>query len=255
MAKAPNPFAGDADYLGPISATPQKMVETMLELAGVGPGDVVYDLGCNDGRVCITAARDRGARGVGVEIDQGAVDKARRLVRDAPARAPRSRLTTSISPLSIAPASPSSSLPADFISTPSIPRRRSSQADEAGVASLVDIRLGNAVAEPLTDATVTFVYLLPKGNAKVSRKLMRELKPGTLVMTYVFRLPADHWDAHLERVEAIKSTRDRASGGVDASAYNKIYAYRVPEFKPAWCEENPEDGDDRGDRDAGGVRV
>ena len=87
MAKAPNPFAGDADYLGPISATPQKMVETMLELAGVGPGDVVYDLGCNDGRVCITAARDRGARGVGVEIDQGAVDKARRLVRDAPARA------------------------------------------------------------------------------------------------------------------------------------------------------------------------
>ena len=69
----------------PISATPQKMVETMLELAGVGPGDVVYDLGCNDGRVCITAARDRGARGVGVEIDQGAVDKARRLVRDAPA--------------------------------------------------------------------------------------------------------------------------------------------------------------------------
>ena len=92
------------------------------------------------------------------------------------------------------------------------------------MASLVDIRLGNAVAEPLTDATVTFVYLLPKGNAKVSRKLMRELKPGTLVITYVFRLPAEHWDAHLERVEAIKSTRDRASGGVDASAYNKISA-------------------------------
>ena len=87
MAKAPNPFAGDADYLGPISATPQKMVETMLELAGVGPGDVVYDLGCNDGRVCITAARDPGGGG------QGQTSGARRAGCEL-----RSQLTTSISP-------------------------------------------------------------------------------------------------------------------------------------------------------------
>ena len=43
--KPPNPFAGDADYLGPISATPQKMVSVMLRVAGVGEGDVVFDLG------------------------------------------------------------------------------------------------------------------------------------------------------------------------------------------------------------------
>jgi len=44
-------------------------VQGMLGLAGTGPGDVVYDLGCGDGRIVIAAARDFGARGVGVEID------------------------------------------------------------------------------------------------------------------------------------------------------------------------------------------
>ena len=49
-------FKDDPDYLGPISATPQKMVEEMLAVAGVTAADVVYDLGCNDGRVLVTAA-------------------------------------------------------------------------------------------------------------------------------------------------------------------------------------------------------
>jgi hypothetical protein len=78
---SPPAFASNKDYLGPISATPQKMVEEMLAMAGVGADDVVFDLGCNDGRVCITAAKAHGARGVGIEIDAGAVDKAKRLVR------------------------------------------------------------------------------------------------------------------------------------------------------------------------------
>ena len=41
----------------------------MLQLAGVGKSDVVYDLGCGDGRIPITAAKVYGARGVGVDID------------------------------------------------------------------------------------------------------------------------------------------------------------------------------------------
>jgi SAM-dependent methyltransferase len=41
----------------------------MLKLARTGPGDVVYDLGCGDGRIVIAAAKEFGARGVGVEID------------------------------------------------------------------------------------------------------------------------------------------------------------------------------------------
>jgi len=41
----------------------------MLKLAGTGPNDTVYDLGCGDGRIVIAAAKAFGARGVGVEID------------------------------------------------------------------------------------------------------------------------------------------------------------------------------------------
>lgn len=55
--------------LAPYVPTPQDVVEKMLELAAVGSGDVVYDLGCGDGRTVITAAKKYGARGVGVDID------------------------------------------------------------------------------------------------------------------------------------------------------------------------------------------
>jgi predicted RNA methylase len=41
----------------------------MLTLAEVGPGDLVYDLGCGDGRTVVTAARRYGAQAVGIEID------------------------------------------------------------------------------------------------------------------------------------------------------------------------------------------
>lgn len=50
-------------------ATPQNVVEAMLELAHVTAADVVYDLGSGDGRIPITAAKKYGARGVGIEID------------------------------------------------------------------------------------------------------------------------------------------------------------------------------------------
>ena len=48
--------------------TPMSKVHKMLRMAGVGPGDQVYDLGCGDGRMIITAARHYGARAVGIEI-------------------------------------------------------------------------------------------------------------------------------------------------------------------------------------------
>ncbi len=46
-----------------------RIVEEMLELAQVNAADIVYDLGCGDGRIVIAAARLRGARGVGIDID------------------------------------------------------------------------------------------------------------------------------------------------------------------------------------------
>ena len=67
----------------PYITTPEAVVKAMLDLAGVGPKDVVFDLGCGDGRIVITAARDRGARGVGVEIDYDLVDRARVAARQA----------------------------------------------------------------------------------------------------------------------------------------------------------------------------
>lgn len=55
--------------LAPYVPTPQDVVDRMLALAGVTADDVVYDLGCGDGRIVITAAKKYGARGVGVDID------------------------------------------------------------------------------------------------------------------------------------------------------------------------------------------
>jgi ribosomal protein L11 methylase PrmA len=55
----------------------------MLELAGVGPADVVFDLGSGDGRIPIAAARDFGARAVGIDIDPALVARARENARQA----------------------------------------------------------------------------------------------------------------------------------------------------------------------------
>jgi ubiquinone/menaquinone biosynthesis C-methylase UbiE len=55
--------------LAPYVATPQDVVDRMLALANVTKADTVYDLGCGDGRIVITAARKYGAHGVGVDID------------------------------------------------------------------------------------------------------------------------------------------------------------------------------------------
>ncbi|MEJ2176150.1 MAG: methyltransferase domain-containing protein [bacterium] len=60
----------------PFVSTPHEVVEAMLKLARVGPTDVVYDLGCGDGRFVIAAAREFGARGVGVDIDPARIAEA-----------------------------------------------------------------------------------------------------------------------------------------------------------------------------------
>lgn len=57
--------------------TPQNVVDEMLRLTGVSKDDVVYDLGCGDGRLVITAAKRYGARGVGIDIDPQRVKESR----------------------------------------------------------------------------------------------------------------------------------------------------------------------------------
>jgi cyclopropane fatty-acyl-phospholipid synthase-like methyltransferase len=61
----------------PYVTTPSPVVDAMLKLAGTRKSDVVYDLGCGDGRIVIAAAKQFGARGVGVDINPELVQQAR----------------------------------------------------------------------------------------------------------------------------------------------------------------------------------
>lgn len=63
--------------------TPMEVVHAMLRLAKVNAGDVVYDLGCGDGRIVITAAQQFGARGVCVDIDPVRITESRENARQA----------------------------------------------------------------------------------------------------------------------------------------------------------------------------
>jgi SAM-dependent methyltransferase len=67
----------------PFVATPPDVVDRMLTLANVGPRDVVYDLGCGDGRIVIAAAQKFGARGVGVDIDPARIFEAEQNAKKA----------------------------------------------------------------------------------------------------------------------------------------------------------------------------
>ncbi len=62
--------------------TPEEVVVKMLEMANAEKHDVLYDLGCGDGRVLIIAAKKRGLKCVGVEIKQDLVEQARKKVAE-----------------------------------------------------------------------------------------------------------------------------------------------------------------------------
>lgn len=63
--------------------TPQKVVDKMLEVAKVKKDDVVYDLGCGDGRIVVSAAKKIGARGFGFDLDPKRVAEANENVKGA----------------------------------------------------------------------------------------------------------------------------------------------------------------------------
>lgn len=70
------------DYIGFVP-TPMPVVHRMLELAGLRPGETLYDLGCGDGRILIMAARHYNARGRGIDIDPERIEDTRQRVRKA----------------------------------------------------------------------------------------------------------------------------------------------------------------------------
>lgn len=116
--------------------TPADVVQFMLRLAKVNAGDVVYDLGCGDGRIVITAARQFDARGVCVDIDPRRIAESRENAR------------------------------------------------QAGVADRIRFLNEDLLATDVGDATVVMLFLSPELNLAVRPKLLRELKPGTRIVSH-----------------------------------------------------------------------
>ena len=118
--------------------TTNDAVEAMLQLADVTSSDTVFDLGCGDGRIVIAAAKLRGARGVGIDID--------------PVRVSESR----------------------------------ANAKKAGVEKRVRFEENDVFEADIHEATVVTLFLLPELNVKLLPKLLRDLKPGTRIVSNTF---------------------------------------------------------------------
>jgi SAM-dependent methyltransferase len=78
-AQAANAPKLDVHYV----PTPMPVVNKMLEMAGVKRGDMLYDLGCGDGRIVVTAAKELGARGFGIDLDPVRIEEAKANARSA----------------------------------------------------------------------------------------------------------------------------------------------------------------------------
>jgi SAM-dependent methyltransferase len=118
--------------------TPNEVVDKMLELAKVTAKDIVYDLGCGDGRIVITAAQKYGVRAVGIDIDP-------QRIKEAMANAKAAKVTDKVK----------------FIE-------------------------GDLFEADIGEATVVTLYLLTRLNEKLKPKLLKDLKPGTRVVSHAF---------------------------------------------------------------------
>lgn len=67
----------------PYVPTRTPVLDAMLKLANVSKNDVLYDLGCGDGRIVIKAAKEYGAKGIGVDIDPERIKEANANARAA----------------------------------------------------------------------------------------------------------------------------------------------------------------------------
>lgn len=135
-----NPYESDAETCldVPFVPTDEQAVEAMLDLAAVGPDDVLYDLGSGDGRIVVAAARNRNTRGIGIDID----------------------------PMRVAEAM--------------------EYAGYSGVEYLVDFIEDDLFSADIREATVVTLYLLQSINVSLRPRLLRELRPGTRIVSHAF---------------------------------------------------------------------
>lgn len=121
----------------PYVPTPESVVEKMLDMAQVGPGDYVIDLGSGDGRIIIAAAK-RGAYGHGIDLDPRRIREARE------------------------------------------------NAIKAGVEDKVIFMEGNIFKTDFSRASVVTMYLLNSVNIQLRPHLLRNLKPGSRLVSHDF---------------------------------------------------------------------
>jgi ubiquinone/menaquinone biosynthesis C-methylase UbiE len=152
-------------------ATDLDVVHAMLDAAKVGPGDVVYDLGCGDGRIVVTAASRYGARGVGVDLDPERIREARE------------------------------------------------NAARAGVGDRVTFLLRDLFATDVSAATVVALYLSPEINLRLRPKLLRELPPGSRVVSHQFDM--GDW------------LPERSLEVAVAGAARRVFLWRIPARPPS----------------------
>jgi SAM-dependent methyltransferase len=126
--------AGDVIFLPSAAA----VVTGMLAIARVRADDVIYDLGCGDGRIVIAAVKGRGARGVCVDINPSLIAASQR------------------------------------------------NADTAGVRDRIEFRLADLFETDLRTASVVALYLSPALNLRLRPKLLRELRPGSRIVSHNF---------------------------------------------------------------------
>ena len=124
----------------PYVPTTEEAVAAMLKLAGVKKSDVVYDLGCGDGRIVIAAAKNYGAHGVGIDINPERVMEAR------------------------------------------------ANAKKANVGKLVRFEENDLFLADIRPATVVTLFLLNNVNLQLRPKLMKDLKPGTRIVSNTFNM-------------------------------------------------------------------
>jgi SAM-dependent methyltransferase len=120
----------------PYEPTTYEIAQEMLRMADVRKDDLVYDLGCGDGRIVIMAAQERGARGVGVDLDP---DRIKESVENA---------------------------------------------KQAGVTDRVSFFRQDLFKTDIRKATVVMLYLWPEVNLRLRPRLLKELRPGTRVVSH-----------------------------------------------------------------------
>ncbi len=155
----------------PYVQTPWNVVAAMLDMGAVNANDYLIDLGAGDGRVVIEAARQRGARGMGVELDPNLVSIANR------------------------------------------------EAARLGVSAKVNFISGNLFSFDFSKATVLTLYLLPKINLELRPRILRELRPGTRIVSHDFDM--GKWRPDMRREVAVPNKTYGAP-------VSQIYLWHVP---------------------------